>query len=156
MRSEGAQDFKIWPADQRSEYYPVVYLEPQSRRNETEIGYDMFSDPVLRAAMERARDTGLAVASGGVSLPPGNEHEQQSGFLIFMPVYQNDADPATEAARRAGLDGFLYSLSRLDQLLAAIPATTKYDDIQFQIYDSLEGSGSTLLHDSSQTGDPNP
>lgn len=42
----------------RAEYHSVIYLEPLDRRNKVAIGFDMFAEPIRRAAMERARDTG--------------------------------------------------------------------------------------------------
>src|SRR6266511_1103655 len=68
MRSGGNANFKIWPEGDRAEYHTIVYLEPVDRRNQVAIGYDMFTEPIRRAAMERARDIGLPVTSGRVTL----------------------------------------------------------------------------------------
>src|SRR5262249_30453077 len=64
MREEGLADFRIWPDGPRDEYHAIIYLEPRDRRNLAAVGYDMFTESVRRAAMERARDTGLPAASG--------------------------------------------------------------------------------------------
>jgi CHASE1-domain containing sensor protein len=68
LRSQGLPGARVWPDTPRPEYHAIIYLEPLDRRNRAAIGYDMFSEPVRRAAMERARDTGLPAASGLVTL----------------------------------------------------------------------------------------
>ncbi len=51
VRAEGFADYSIHPAGERSEYTPVVYIEPFAGRNLRAFSYDMFSEPVRRAAM---------------------------------------------------------------------------------------------------------
>src|SRR5207245_10643790 len=89
MRQAGKADFKIWPEGDRPEYYPVLYLEPLDQRNQAALGYDMFTEPARRAAMERARDTGLPVTSGRVTLVQEIQEPKQAGFLIYSQVYHN-------------------------------------------------------------------
>src|SRR5262245_43610303 len=67
MRRYGNPSFKIWPEGERPEYHSIIYLEPLDRRNQAAIGFDMFTEPTRRAAMEQARDTGLPTASGRVT-----------------------------------------------------------------------------------------
>src|SRR4051794_7516251 len=68
MKAQGLTDFQITPDPPRSEYHVILFLDPDDRRNRAAIGYDMFTDPVRRAAMERARDTDDAAATGRVEL----------------------------------------------------------------------------------------
>lgn len=56
VRKEGLADYAIRPAGERAAYSSIVYLEPADWRNQRAIGYDMYSEAVRRAAMERARD----------------------------------------------------------------------------------------------------
>src|SRR5574337_634035 len=58
VRGEGFPDYRVWPEGKRDVYTAIVYLEPFRDRNLRAFGYDMFSEPVRREAMERARDTG--------------------------------------------------------------------------------------------------
>jgi CHASE1-domain containing sensor protein len=46
----------------------IVLLEPLDPMNRAALGYDMFSEPVRRAAMQQAAQTGSAVMSGQVTL----------------------------------------------------------------------------------------
>src|SRR5215471_20962069 len=68
MRHSGHPDFRIWPEGDRPEYQTIIYLEPQDRRNQFALGFDMSTEPVRQAAMELARDTGAAVISKKVVL----------------------------------------------------------------------------------------
>ena len=52
MARSDVSPYTIWPAGKRSLYTPVIYLEPFSGRNLRAFGYDMFSEPVRRSAME--------------------------------------------------------------------------------------------------------
>ena len=58
----------VWPETRVKRRTPIVLLEPLDRANEAALGYDMFSEPVRRAAMQRALDTGSGAASGPVDL----------------------------------------------------------------------------------------
>src|SRR4051812_21759169 len=66
--AQGISDFEVRPPGPRQQYHAVLYLEPQNEHNRPAIGYDMFTDPTRRAAMELARDSGNAVTSGKVML----------------------------------------------------------------------------------------
>jgi PAS domain S-box-containing protein len=150
MQKQGWLDFKIWPDDApRAEYNAIIYLEPNSDMNKVAIGFDMSTNPVRREAMERARDTGLPTASGGVELvqergvPP---KQKQQGFLIYAPVYRNKAPASNTAERRAALVGFVYSPFRIGDFLK--PILDKVYDIDFSIYDGSPAKPEWLLYSS--------
>ncbi|WP_119460702.1 CHASE domain-containing protein [Rhodospirillaceae bacterium SYSU D60014] len=135
MQRQGIAGFEIWPHDPRSEYHAILYLEPLDRRNQSAIGYDMFTDPVRRAAMERARDSGLPSASGRVELVQEIDDRKQPGFLIYLPVYETGKVPDEVAERRATLLGFVYSPFRAHDLFDAIFTEERNPELRFQVYD---------------------
>ncbi|HMG73466.1 MAG TPA: CHASE domain-containing protein, partial [Pyrinomonadaceae bacterium] len=112
------------------------------------IGFDMTTEPVRRAAMERARDTGAAVASGRVTLIQEIENPKQPGFLIYAPVYRNGAKIDTIGERRAELEGFVYAAFRSVNLFPTILAAHEYNGIDFQIFDGAKAEAAALLYDS--------
>ncbi len=63
---QGRAGYGVQPPGERAFYAPMIYLEPE--RSPKLVGYDNFADPVRRAAMERARDSGAAALSGRVEL----------------------------------------------------------------------------------------
>jgi PAS domain S-box-containing protein len=153
MRQENFDTFKIWPDAPRPEYHTIIYLEPKDRRNMAAIGYDMFTDPVRRAAMERARDTGLPAASGRVTLIQEIDPEKQAGFLIYVPVYRKGQSVETAAERQAALEGFVYSPFRADDFFEGILGPESYRGIDINVYDGQQLTQENLLHQSAPVGD---
>jgi PAS domain S-box-containing protein len=147
----GDSSFHVWPADPRPEYHAIVYLAPLDRRNAAAIGYDMFTDPTRRAAMERARDTGQAAVSSLVTLVQEIDADKQPGFLIYMPVYEGGATPATVEERRARLRGFVYSPFRTGDLFAGILGRNPRPRAGFALYDGDPSEG-RLLHRTAISG----
>ena len=75
IRAEGFPAYEVRPKAEREIYSSIIYLEPFTNRNLRAFGYDMFSEPVRRTAMERARDQDAAALSGKVILMQENELE---------------------------------------------------------------------------------
>jgi len=148
MREQLIPTFSVNPPGIRDEYYPIIYLEPLDKRNEAAIGYDMFSEPIRRAAMIRARDSAMAAASGRVTLRQEIDSNKQAGFLIYMPVYEGVIDPTSMQTRRQRITGFVYSPFRVDDLLQDISALDSLHNIDFRVYDGQDTSHSRLLHTS--------
>lgn len=135
MRQKGYAGFRVWPPGPRPEMHAIVLLEPQDRRNRAAMGYDMFTEPIRREAMERARDAGRPAASGRVTLVQEIDVRKQPGFLIYTPVYATGFTPATLAQRRASLAGFIYAPFRAYDLLQGIFGRQRRPEVGFEIRD---------------------
>lgn len=148
MKRKGATNFKVWPDESpRNEYNAIIYLQPATSRNQLAIGYDMATEPVRRQAMEAARDSGNPTASGRVQLVQERDvpnSERQPGFLIYVPVYRNDAPNSNPEERRKALLGFVYSPYRIGDFLAPVTTEKKFD-VDFQVYDGTELNRENLL-----------
>lgn len=142
VRSEGFQGYSLWPQGDREFYTSIVYLEPFADRNLRAFGYDMFSEPIRRKAMERARDTGAPSISGFVRLVQETEENRQRGFLFYLPVYKNGVIPATIAERRQNLMGFVYAPFRMNDLMNGVLGN-RTDGIGFEVYDLDDASGTS-------------
>jgi len=147
-RSAGHHDFRSWPNTPRDEYHGIVYLEPQDRRNRAAIGFDMFTEPARRAAMSRARDTGLPAMTGKVTLKQEIDQLKPAGFLIYVPVYRGGVIPPTPATRRAALQGFVYAPFRAGDLFEGIFGAERELRVVFRIYDGTRPDPASLLLDS--------
>lgn len=156
MREEVGSDFRLWPeptaTSPAGERTAIVYLEPLDKRNQAAIGYDMFSDPIRREAMIRARDSGVAAASGRVTLVQEIDAAKQPGFLIYVPVYRSMTLPQTVEERRRLLAGYVYSPYRAADLLYGVFGTQSRPRIHFRIYDESVRPES-LLYDSRDNGE---
>ncbi|MBF0183189.1 MAG: CHASE domain-containing protein [Magnetococcales bacterium] len=147
IRREGYADYTIRPEGERSLYSSIIFLEPFRDRNLRAFGYDMFSEPVRRAAMERARDTGLASLSGPVRLVQETSTDVQVGFLLYLPVYRAGVSLETVEKRRQALVGFVYSPFRTKDLMRGILGHG-IPDMDFAVYDGLEISEENRLYSS--------
>ena len=81
IRAEGFPDYTVWPEGEREVFTPVIYLEPFDDLSRRAFGYDIFSEPVRRSAMERARDTGYVAITSMVTLVTAIDQENQPGFI---------------------------------------------------------------------------
>ena len=109
VQAEGFSSYTVQPAGDREEYVPALYLKPTPDRNLLAFGYDMFSEPLRRAAMEEARDAGRTTVTGLITLVeevPGKS--AQPGFLMYHPIYTADVSAATIDDRRRTLLGYVY------------------------------------------------
>ncbi|KAF0109571.1 MAG: multi-sensor hybrid histidine kinase [Chloroflexi bacterium] len=151
IRAEGFPDYTVWPEGERGVYTSIIFLEPFDARNQRAFGYDMFSEPMRRAAMERARDTDTASISGKVTLVQETEQDVQAGFLMYVPVYMHGIPTNSVEERRAALQGYVYSPFRIKNLIdGTFPEPM--NEIDFEIFDGVEVSSSTLMYDSDESG----
>ena len=139
------------PAGERPLYTSIIYLEPFRDRNLRAFGYDMFSEPVRRAAMEQARDSGAPALSGKVELVQETGKEVQAGTLMYVPVYRSGAPIDTVEQRRTALIGWSYSPYRMKDLLEGILShwdEHKTRQVHLHIYAGAEAKADSLLYDS--------
>jgi two-component system, cell cycle sensor histidine kinase and response regulator CckA len=144
VRAEGATDYAIRPPGVRDAYTAIIYLEPFDWRNQRAFGYDMFSEPVRRRAMENARDTGRATIAATVILVQETEKDRQNGMLMYFPVYRLGALTNTVEARREALTGFVYCPVRVTDFMSSNLDPT-ISDIGFELHSAGKGEPETLL-----------
>src|SRR5205085_1112678 len=122
--------------------------------NRRAIGFDMYTEPTRRAAMEAARDTGEPRASGRVVLVQEVEAKTQPGFLIYVPRYRPGAPAGTAEERRAALLGYVYAPFRAGDLFEGIfgPRKAEGETVDYEVYDGPTISSDTLLYDRDGSG----
>lgn len=138
--------WRVFPDGSGAEKFPIVFLEPRNPRNQVALGYDMFSEPTRRTAMEAARDTGKPAMTQRVELVQEIESEKQPGFLIYVPVYQGDRIPVELSERRSQLRGFVYSPFRAGDLFAGIFGRETNPRLSFRVFDGTENRDQNLLY----------
>ncbi|WP_339389849.1 CHASE domain-containing protein [Erythrobacter sp. EC-HK427] len=122
---------------------PVTYLQPDTERNRRALGFDMYSEPVRRAAMDEAWRTSRPTASEKiVLLQEGGE--EAPGFLIYMPVFASSPEGRV-------LRGFIYSPFNADAFLQNALELEDAGAFGVRLYDGNPGEAtllaSTLLDD---------
>ncbi|ABM02340.1 multi-sensor histidine kinase with CHASE and PAS/PAC sensory domains [Psychromonas ingrahamii 37] len=148
IRSEGFPEYTIWPKGQGDISTAIIYLEPLVDRNLRAFGYDMFSESVRHAAMQKAIDTGLPQLSGKIKLVQETGKQDQAGFLMYVPIYQNGTNNDTLAERQAHILGWVYSPFRMNDLMEGLFGE-RANDMDIQIFDGETMSNEALLYDSS-------
>lgn len=140
IRREGQPDFTIKPPRPRELTTAIVYLQPNDWRNQRAVGYDMYSQPTRRAAMQQAALTGEPVLSGPVRLLQETNLQPQVGALLYQAVYrQPEAIFPSSEDRLRRLRGWAYSPLRIDDLIEGALATVQapaLENAAVVIYDS--------------------
>jgi PAS domain S-box-containing protein len=141
-RDAGNGRLEVYPRGARDVYGPVLYIEPRTPENVRAVGFDMFSEPSRRTAMQGARDTGRARLTGPVQLVQDGP-VKTTGLLLFLPVYRGGEAPADAAARRMLMQGWVYVPFRMRPFVASSLGNIR-PDARFRIYDVTDG-GAVLL-----------
>ena len=154
-REEGVRD--LWPkpknGDERSAYFPLEFVAPASEANRRMLGYDAYSDPAHRSAMDRARDTRtLEVTRMEYVLTdarPNSEKDldRERGFVVYLPVYQRSKPKGTVAERRRALGGFIVGTFKADELFGRTRGKHFHPAIDLKVYDGEDVASSSLVYD---------
>ncbi|HEY5667839.1 MAG TPA: CHASE domain-containing protein [Candidatus Saccharimonadales bacterium] len=140
VRRQEDPSYTIYPAGDRSVYVPVSFNAIYTGNNGTSRGYDSYTDPPRRAAMDRAISTGQPTMSGILKL--ANEaRPSRNAFILYMPIFADGAPLATSEQRQAGIMGFTYiaidGKTLIDEMLAESHATS----VGLTMTDAEQGSG---------------
>ena len=120
QRAAGRIDYQIFPDGEREHYLPIDYISPLDWRNRRVLGFDMLSEAVRQAGIERTLETGEVSLSGPVVLRQETEANPQLGLLLFLPVFQPGKALNTEADRRAAFLGLVHGAFRIHDLIDGI------------------------------------
>jgi len=126
----------------RKEYFPVYYVQPY-RGNELAVGLDLSSEGTRNEALQKSRDAGQMTATSRVLLL--RERSDQSGFLVFIPVYKKDAPLDSLEARRAALLGFVVGVFRISDIVKKSLSGLSQDDLDITVIDESTPTESQFL-----------
>lgn len=99
---QGYNFYNIQPSGQREIYYPVQHNVPFPK-NESRLGYDLASEPILKKYIEIARDENKFVTTPilRIRIP------DTIGFYMFAPIYKYDSLKSTITERKKNFDAVL-------------------------------------------------
>jgi len=109
-------------AGARPVYYPLTFGTSENGQPQRVRGFDLGSDPLRARALQRAGDTGMAVATPVLHLLIGG-----TGINVFRPIYDDEASVKTAAERQQALKGFIVGSFRVDDVAAAASAVLPSD-----------------------------
>ena len=142
MEGDGTRSSKVFPAYDGSRKWivPITFREPQTAQNREVLGFDMYSEPVRRAAMEEAERAVEPTASGMIMLIQSLKSHSAPGFLIYMPVFE--AFGGGEIGHR--LKGFVYSPFNAQQFIESVVQPETPGEPGIRLYDGEISSGHLL------------
>lgn len=121
------------PLQPRPFYFPIYYIEPMAG-NEAAHGLDAGFEPVRRAVLEEAWYSGRATVSTPIRLV--QETGDQSGVLLYQPIYRDIFPPEDEAARVETLVGLVPVVLRTGDFMAASLADFDITGFRLSLYDA--------------------
>lgn len=154
VKKEGYKDFcfteidsisKIIPVKDRSEYFPVFYVEP-FEGNEAAFGYSPpETHPARGRNLKIACDENRPIASERVTLI--QEKNRCFAFLVVLPVYKGTLNtPSTVALRRKMLDGYIQGVFRPVDIVESALEKFSQTDIAIRLLDMSADRGKKILH----------
>ena len=126
----------------RAEYFPVHFVMP-FKNNEKWLGYDLASDPLQWQALDFARNSGEATATGPFSIR--QDTGQQTSFAIIFPGYEKNAPLNNSEERRSALKGFVRGSFRIGDLIAGCFKNMKGQNLRILVLDELAPPGQNVL-----------
>ncbi len=139
MQAEGLAGFRVWPAGERGEYVAVVYAEPMKGVNLQAIGFDLWSEPVRRAALLRAMESGAMAVTSSVRLVQDGAGSKEAGFLMFVPVYRHGAPAATWQQRTQALEAYVTAAFRMTDVMEGL-LDAQAPEVALEVFDGRSTS----------------
>lgn len=129
----------IYPSTTDGEWrMPVVLVELHDEAGLKAIGYDMFSDPLRREALEAAIETGEPRATGLVPLGQQVGVEVSPGFLLFSTL-----DQAPGAGRTP--TGMVFAAFRTNELFRSALDKFPTLPLHVEVFDGASQPGDLLF-----------
>lgn len=120
------------PAGIRESYTPVAFIEPFAE-NGAALGFDIASNEIRAAAIDRARTSGRAQATAPVTLV--QETGEQLGVLLVAPATGADGT----------VDAYAVGVFRLGDVLAAALDRPRWRDWNFVLAEATAGARPVVL-----------
>ncbi|OCW56940.1 CHASE domain-containing protein [Hoeflea olei] len=127
-----------WPETTEEIRTPIVMMEPQTSRSFGALGFDMYTNPVRRAALLAALSENRLRASGSVRLVQEPSGSSQAGFVMYTPFF---------AATSGRILGFVFAPFRVGDLFDAALNRLPALPVHITAWDG-EPSDSSLIYTS--------
>lgn len=129
---ESRDEENLVPVEKREIYFPALYSSSCSEKYNN-LGFDYYSDPIMKHYMDKARDQNISIATEIIMLD--HVHNEPKALIMFTPVYNQKQDISSVEGRRKNLKGFVTGVFRLDHLLKDFVEKLKADGIELEIHE---------------------
>ncbi len=133
LRSTYGAEIGIWPRSSAPFVVPVTILGSSDSSPPPAIGFDMYSEPTRRAAMEAATAAGEARATEPVKL--ATDTDPVPGFIVYAPVYATRLEAAPYDPEGNRPSGFAFGGFRIGDLVTAALHVPPLLPIALSVYD---------------------
>lgn len=127
---EWSPDGQLQPAAERTEYYPVRFLEPRTGSDEI-IGWDLASDPARAAALAKATATGAPAMAGPVRIPDAGDNLE---FRVYIPIYALGGVDGIPPGQSLQVVGFSAGASRYGDILNSVLGRREGFDCYIEVF----------------------
>ncbi|MDB5895431.1 MAG: hypothetical protein JWQ88_2962 [Rhodoferax sp.] len=147
QRGQGLADYDIAAPGDHAEWAPLTQLEPALARHRRFLGRDLLADAPRRAAMDMARDSGMASITEKVTRLLETGDSVKAGFVMFLPVYRRGVPAESVEARRANFAGWVVAPFDMDSWMASLYGEHAAG-IDVRIFDGVQVNQAAELYDS--------
>ncbi len=111
----------LLPAKNRDIYYPIVFMDPLVVKTTAMLGFDTYSQPAMRHAIDSAIKHGTNVAT-----TPFELYEGSLGYAIVRPIFTTDGIPKTPKLKQELATRLVAVIVRVDNLIKNIDLNPRY------------------------------
>jgi signal transduction histidine kinase/CheY-like chemotaxis protein len=137
------------PAPQEEVLYAITHIQPRAQDRVKVFGFNPFSDPTRKRALETVAATGRAAVTERVVLK--SDELDLGAILLYAPAYQPGAELLPQNERSSLLHGFVGAGFYLDGFLTHLRRGPTEQQIGFRIQSGRDDSESGKI---GQTGEP--
>jgi PAS domain S-box-containing protein len=142
-RADAAPGFAVKTTGDAPDLFVIKFIEPLAN-NERAWGYDVGSEPVRRAAAERAVATGEPALTRRITLV--QDGKKRPGYLYFLPVFRWGSARSTPEDRQRNLVGLIYAPIVMEEFLQGIGQMADRQ-LDMQLYDGDQAQSDKLVFD---------
>ncbi len=130
-------------APQKSEYYPVYYIEPVEG-NRAALGFDLSSNEARLNTINDTIRSGSFAVTRRIALIQGDV--EQSGFLMFLPIFSENPASLTELERIEQIEGIASGVFIVGDLIDQSISYLSDSEIDLYVSDVTDPNNVENLH----------
>jgi diguanylate cyclase (GGDEF)-like protein/PAS domain S-box-containing protein len=145
LRKSQLKDYRVWPEGDRDLYVPITRMEPMTGSNLIAMGFDVFTVPEARLAMEKSRDLNIVTITPPITLVQDADKPGTFAFVMYLPIYAKNQPLDSIMARRAAIQSWVDVPFRMKDLMGGLSGEFT-GDIILEIYDGLTTSDQSRMY----------
>ena len=145
MSALGFPNYVITPVGESEGYAPTIQNVPNAGKKRLRLGFDPWAEPVRRAALEKARDSGAPAITGKLRLSVDEGTQISPGFVMYLPLYAQGQPVDSVAQRRSALIGWVYAGFHMNDFMASLYGK-QASGLGLTIHDGIDPVDAALMY----------